>query len=259
VDKVIDVTAKIDPTARIADGVHIGPFAVIGADVEIGEGTWVGPHVVIDGPTKIGRDNKIYQFASLGADPQDKKFTGEKTWLEIGDRNVIREFCTFNRGTAQDKAVTKIGNDNLFMAYVHLAHDCIVGNGTIFANNASLAGHVIVEDFAILGGFSGVFQACRVGANSFASMGAMIDKDVPPFVKVSGYYAKPCGLNTIGMKRRGFAEETMLELRRAYKVIYRQGLTVKQALESLEEKVGQCQEIQMLIDFIQGSSRGIVR
>ena len=184
---MIDKTAIIDPTARIAPGVMIGPWTVIGADVEIGEGTWIGPHVVINGPTKVGRDNKIFQFASIGEAPQDKKFGGEKTRLEIGDRNVIREFCTFNRGTVQDKSVTSIGNDNLFMAYVHIAHDCVVGNHTIFANNASLAGHVIVEDFAILGGFSGVFQACRVGANSFASMGAMIDKDVPPFVKVSGY------------------------------------------------------------------------
>jgi UDP-N-acetylglucosamine acyltransferase len=256
---VIDKTAIIDPTARIAANVHIGPFSVIGADVEIGEGTWIGPHVVIQGPTKIGRDNKIFQFASLGAEPQDKKFKGEPTRLEIGDRNVIREFCTFNRGTAQDRSLTCIGHDNLFMAYVHIAHDCIVGNHTIFANNASLAGHVTVEDYVIFGGFSGVFQSCRVGANSFASMGAMIDKDVPPFVKVSGYYAKPYGLNTVGLKRRGYETEKMLELRRAYKTIYRKGLTVKQALESLQEMVGRCPEVQLFIDFIRGSARGIIR
>ena len=256
---MIDKTAIIDPTARIAKGVTIGPFSVIGADVEIGEGTWIGPHVVINGPTKIGSDNEIFQFASIGEAPQDKKFRGEKTRLEIGDRNVIREFCTFNRGTVQDKSLTKIGNDNLFMAYVHIAHDCVVGDHTIFANNASLAGHVVVEDFAILGGFSGVFQSCRVGANSFASMGAMIDKDVPPFVKVSGYYAKPFGLNTVGMKRRGFETEKMMDLRRAYKTIYRKGLTIKQALENLEEMVGACPEVQMFIDFIQGSNRGIIR
>jgi UDP-N-acetylglucosamine acyltransferase len=256
---VIDETAKIHPTARIAPGVTIGAWTIIGADVEIGEGTWIGPHVVINGPTKIGRDNKIYQFSSIGEAPQDKKYNGEPTRLEIGDRNVIREFCTFNRGTVQDRSMTRIGNDNLFMAYVHIAHDCHVGNHTIFANNASLAGHVVVEDFVILGGFSGVFQACRVGAHSFASMGAMVDKDVPPFVKVSGYYAKPFGLNTVGMKRRGFATEKMLELRRAYKTIYRKGLTIKQALQTLEEMVGNCPEIQMFIDFIQGSNRGIIR
>jgi UDP-N-acetylglucosamine acyltransferase len=256
---VIDKTAIIDPTARIASGVTIGPWTVIGADVEIGEGTWIGPHVVVNGPTKIGRDNKIFQFASIGEAPQDKKFGGETTRLEIGDRNVIREFCTFNRGTIQDKSVTSIGNDNLFMAYVHIAHDCVVGDHTIFANNASLAGHVIVEDFAILGGFTGVFQACRVGANSFASMGAMIDKDVPPFVKVSGYYAKPFGLNTVGMKRRGFETEKMMDLRRAYKTIYRKGFTIKQALENLEQMVTGCPEVQMFIDFIQGSQRGIIR
>jgi UDP-N-acetylglucosamine acyltransferase len=214
---------------------------------------------VINGPTIIGRDNRIFQFASIGEAPQDKKFGGENTRLEMGDRNVVREFCTFNRGTVQDKSVTKLGNDNLFMAYVHIAHDCVVGDHTIFANNASLAGHVIVEDFAILGGFSGVFQSCRVGANSFASMGAMIDKDVPPFVKVSGYYAKPFGLNTVGMKRRGFETEKMMDLRRAYKTIYRKGLTIKQALEDLEQMVGNCPEIQMFIDFIQGSNRGIIR
>ena len=256
---MIDKTAIIDPSARIAPGVTIGPWTVIGADVEIDEGTWIGPHVVINGPTKIGRDNKIFQFASIGEAPQDKKFRGEKTRLEIGDRNVIREFCTFNRGTVQDRSVTQIGNDNLFMAYVHVAHDCVVGNHTIFANNASLAGHVIVEDFAILGGFAGVFQSCRVGANSFASMGAMIDKDVPPFVKVSGYYAKPFGLNTVGMKRRGFETEKMMDLRRAYKTIYRKGLTIKQALENLEQMVSDCPEVQMFIDFIQGSNRGIIR
>lgn len=256
---MIDKTAIIDPSARIAADVHIGPWTIIGADVEIAAGTWIGPHVVIRGATQIGRDNKIYQFSSLGEDPQDKKYNGEKTNLKIGDRNVIREFCTFNRGTIQDKGVTLIGDDNLFMAYVHIAHDCVVGNHTIFANNASLAGHVIVEDFAVLGGFSGVFQSCRVGVNSFASMGAMIDKDVPPFVKVSGYYAKPCGLNTVGMKRRGFETEKMLDLRRAYKTIYRKGLTVRQALEKLQTMVGTCPEVQMFIDFIQGSQRGIIR
>lgn len=256
---MIHQTAIIDPSAKIGANVHIGPYSIIGADVEIGDGTWIGPHVVIQGPTKIGKENKIYQFASLGENPQDKKFRGEKTFLEIGDNNVVREFCTFNRGTAQDKSITRIGSDNLFMAYVHIAHDCIVGSHTIFANNATLAGHAIVEDYAILGGFSGASQGCRVGAYSFASMGSKIDKDVPPFVKVSGYYAKPFGLNTIGMQRLGFSEESILILKRAYKTIYRKGLTAKQAIVELSHLVAECKEIQLFIDFMQASQRGIVR
>jgi len=256
---VIDKTAIIHPSARIADNVEVGPWSMIGANVEIGEGTWIGPHVVIKGSTKIGKDNKIYQFSSIGEDPQDKKFNGEQTFLEIGDRNVIREFCTFNRGTAQDNSMTKIGNDNLFMAYVHIAHDCVVGNHTIFANNASLAGHVKVEDFVILSGFSGIYQGCRVGMHSFASMGSLVDKDIPPFVKVSGYYAKPFGLNTVGMKRRGFSDITMLLLRRAYKIIYRQGLTAKEAVASLQTMLADCPDVQLFIDFLQCSERGIVR
>jgi len=255
---VIHETAIIDPTAIVGPNVHIGAYSIIGPEVEIGEGTWIGPHVVIQGFTKIGKENKIFQFASLGGLTQDKKYSGEQTFLEIGDRNVIREFCTFNRSTL-DKGITHIGNDNLFMAYVHIAHDCFVGNNTIFANNASLAGHVVVENYVILSGFSGVFQACRVGMHSFASMGSMIDKDVPPFVKVSGYYAKPFGLNTVGMKRRGFEIETLLWLRRAYKIIYRKGLTIKDAIEQLQQMVTHCADIQCLIDFIKLSERGIVR
>jgi len=256
---MIHNTAIIDPSARIAKNVEIGPWTLIGPDVEIGEGTWVGPHVVIQGPTKIGRDNKIYQYASVGEVPQDKKFQGEKTFLEIGDRNVIREFCTFNRGTQQDKGATRIGNDNLFMAYVHIAHDCIVGNSTIFANNASLAGHVTVEDHAILGGFTGVFQFCRMGAYSFSAMGSMIAKDVPPFVKVSGYYAEPFGLNIVGLKRHGFSEEIISQLRHAYKMIYRQGLTVARALELLQELTMQYPEVKNFTQFIESSTCGIVR
>jgi UDP-N-acetylglucosamine acyltransferase len=256
-EKQIDKTAVIDPSAKIASNVHIGAYSVIGADVEIGEGTWIGPHVVINGPTRIGKDNKIFQFSSLGEMPQDLKYKGEKTCLEIGDRNSIREFCTFNRGTVQDKGVTKIGNDNLFMAYVHIAHDCDVGNHTIFANNASLAGHVKVEDFVTLGGFSGVFQFCRVGSHSFISTNSVVIKDVPPYVKVSGHYAKPFGLNTIGLQRRGFNEEVIAELKRAYRVIYRSGLTITQALEELQKLANP--QIQPLISFIEASSAGIVR
>lgn len=256
---MIHPTAIIDPSARIAANVEIGPWTMIGANVEIDEGTWIGPHVVIQGPTRIGKENKIFQFASVGDVPQDKKYRGENTFLEIGDRNVIREFCTINRGTVQDKSRTCIGHDNLLMAYVHIAHDCVVGNHTVFANAASLAGHVVVEDHAILSGFSGVYQGCRVGKYSFACTGAVIEKDVPPFVKVSGYYAKPFGLNSVGIKRHGFTEETALNLRRAYKIIYRKGLTIKLAIDQLQAMLAECPEIQMFIDFINGSQKGIVR
>jgi UDP-N-acetylglucosamine acyltransferase len=254
---VIHQTAIIDPSAKLASNVEVGPYSVIGPDVEIGEGTWIGPHVVIQGPTRIGRHNRIFQFSSIGEMPQDLKYRGEPTWLEIGDRNVIREFCTFNRGTAQDIGITKIGSDNLFMAYVHIAHDCHVGNHTIFANNASLAGHVKIEDFVTLGGYSGVFQFCRVGEHSFVATNSVVIKDVPPYVKVSGYYAKPFGLNTVGLQRRGFTEDTIIQLRRAYKVIYRNGLTVARAIEELQKVA--IPEIQQLIEFIAASNSGIVR
>lgn len=254
---MIDKTAIIDPSAKVAENVHIGAYSIIGADVEIGEGTWIGPHVVIKGPTKIGRHNKIHQFASVGEDPQDLKYKGEKTWLEIGDNNVIREFCTLNRGTTQDKGVTRIGNNNLFMSYVHIAHDCVVGNDTVFANNASLAGHVKVEDHVILGGFSGVFQFCRVGAHSFIATNSVVIKDVPPYVKVSGHYAKPFGLNTVGLQRRGFGDEIMKQLRQAYKIIYRNGLTVADAIKELRQL--EVPELSPLIEFIETSNAGIVR
>jgi UDP-N-acetylglucosamine acyltransferase len=254
---VIHSTAIIDSTAKIASNVHIGPYSVIGPDVEIGEGTWIGPHVVIQGPTKIGRDNQIFQFSSIGERTQDLKFRGERTYLEIGDRNIIREFCTFNRGSVQDKSITKIGNDNLFMAYVHIAHDCIVGNHTVFANNASLAGHVIVEDYVTLGGFAGIFQFCRIGEHSFISTNSVVIKDVPPYLKVAGYYAKPYGLNTVGLQRRGFADAVLKELRRAYKVIYRNSLTVAQAVEELQKVA--VPEVRQLMEFIQSSQAGIVR
>lgn len=255
---MIHETAIIDKSAKIAKDVHIGPWSIIGADVEIGEGTWIGPHVVIQGPTKIGKENRIFQFSSIGEMSQDKKFRGERAFLEIGDRNTIREFCTFNRGTGLDSR-TVIGHDNLFMAYVHIAHDCIVGNETIFANNVTLAGHVIVEDYVVLGGFSGASQFCRIGAHVFVTMGAMVDKDVPPFVKVAGFNAKPFGLNTVGLKRRGYAADTLLYLRRAYKTIYRKSLTVKDALTHLQTMITDCPEVQAFIDFIQKSERGIVR
>ncbi|OGT42406.1 MAG: acyl-[acyl-carrier-protein]--UDP-N-acetylglucosamine O-acyltransferase [Gammaproteobacteria bacterium RIFCSPHIGHO2_12_FULL_37_34] len=254
---MIDQTAIIDPSAKIANSAHVGPYSVIGPAVEIGEGTFIGPHVVIQGPTKIGRDNKIFQFSSIGEMPQDLKFQGEQTYLEIGDRNTIREFCTFNRGTVQDKTTTRIGHDNFFMAYVHVAHDCQIGNHAIFANNASLAGHVTIEDYVTLSGFSGVFQFCRVGAYSFVATNSVIIKDVPPFIKVSGYYAKPFGLNTIGLQRRGFTEDVLILLRRAYKIIYRNGLTIAKAIEELRKM--ECVEVQQLIQFIETSRSGITR
>ncbi len=256
---MIHPTAIIDPSAKLGAGVSIGPYSVIGADVEIGENTWIASHVVINGPTKIGCDNRIYQFASLGEKPQDLKYKGEKTWLIIGDRNSIREFCTINRGTLQDNSQTCIGNDNLFMSYVHIAHDCVVGNHTVFANNASLSGHVVIEDYVVLGGFAGVLQTCRVGAHGFVSMGVHLDKDVPPFVKVADVSPKPYGLNTVGLVRRGFDEVTLKKLRQAYRIIYRQGLLLKDALVELEMLAADSSAVRSMLDFIVASKRGIVR
>jgi UDP-N-acetylglucosamine acyltransferase len=256
---MIHPTAIVDSSARIAADVEVGPYTIIGPDVKIDEGCWIGPHVIIQRNTTIGKHNKIFQFASIGEDPQDKKFNGENTRLEIGDHNIIRESCTFNRGTVQDNGLTQIGSHNLFMAYVHVAHDCVVGDYTIFANNASLAGHVTVDDYACLGGFSGVFQGCRVGRFSFSSMGSMIDKDIPPFVKVSGYYAKPFGLNTVGMKRQGFTDNMVLGLKRAYKVLYRKGYTVVEAIAELKRMLDEFPDVRIMMEFVQASERGILR
>lgn len=256
---MIHSQAIIDPGAKLAENVSVGPFAVIGAGVEIGEGSVIGSHVVIDGPTRIGRENKIYSFASIGCDPQDKKYAGEATQLEIGDRNVIREYCTISRGTTQDAGITRIGNDNWIMATVHIAHDCQVGNNTIFANSVTLAGHVIVEDFAILGGFTLVHQFCKIGAHCFTAMNSVISKDVLPFLMVSGHMAKPHGLNTEGLKRRGFSQDALSELRKAYKIIYRSGYTLEHAIEQLTPVAQSCNEIAQLLDFMKGVTRGIVR
>jgi len=256
---LIHPQAIIDPSATIANGVSIGPFSVIGAGVEIAEGTVIESHVVIDGPTRIGRDNKIYSFAAIGGDPQDKKYAGEATELEIGDRNVIREYCTISRGTAQDVGVTRIGNDNWIMATVHIAHDCQIGNHTIFANSTTLAGHVIIEDYVILGGFTLVHQFCKIGAHCFTAMNSVISKDVLPFLMISGHMAKPHGLNSEGLKRRGFSNEALSQLRKAYKIIYRSGNTLEQAIAELEPLSQNCSEITQLLDFIKGVTRGIVR
>lgn len=256
---MIDARAVIAPDAKIGDGVTVGPYTVIGSEVEIGAGTWIGPHVVIAGPTRIGRDNKIFQFASLGEAPQDKKYAGEKTRLEIGDRNAIREYCTINRGTVQGGGVTRIGNDNWIMAYVHIAHDCLVGDQTIFANSASLAGHVTVGDHAILGGFTLVHQFCMIGAHCFCGMGSVISMDVPPYVMVSGNPAKPHGINSEGLKRRGFSGEALRALREAYKLIYKSNLTLNEARERIAARVNECPDLVLLTRFLEQSQRGIVR
>jgi UDP-N-acetylglucosamine acyltransferase len=258
---MIDSRAIIDSHANISPDVSIGPFSIIGADVEIGAGTWIGPNVVIKGPTKIGANNKIYQFASVGEDPQDKKYQGEKTFLTIGDNNVIRECCTINRGTAQGGGTTIIGDRNLLMAYVHIAHDCKIANDTIFANNASLAGHVVVEDFAILSGFTIIHQYCVMGAHSFTAAATGIGKDVLPYLMVSGFGrdSSVFGLNTEGLKRRGFSDEAINHLKRAYKIIFRQNLTIPQAIEQLEPMVIECPAVKLFITALQNSTRGITR
>ncbi len=256
---MIHPQAIIDPSASLGENVHVGPFSVIGAGVEVGDGTWIGPHVVINGPTRIGRENRIYQFASLGEAPQDLKYAGELTRLEVGDRNIVREHCTFSRGTVAGGGLTHIGDDNLFMAYVHVAHDCHVGSKTVFANCASLAGHVSVGDYAILGGFTGIHQFCRVGAHCMTGIATITFKDVPPFVLASGNTARPYGLNLRGLKRRGFSETAIESLRRAYKIVYRSGLKLDQALQELDVLALQHEEVRQLAEFIRQSERGIIR
>ncbi|MDH5545124.1 MAG: acyl-ACP--UDP-N-acetylglucosamine O-acyltransferase [Gammaproteobacteria bacterium] len=256
---MIDTTAIIHPSAKLGENVSIGPYAVIGADVEIGDRCKIGPHAVINGPTRIGADTQIFQFSSIGDAPQDKKYKGEPTALEIGERNVIREFCTFNRGTTQDQGVTRIGDDNWIMAYCHVAHDCVVGNKTIFANNAQIAGHVHVGDHAILGAFTVVHQFVAIGAYSFTGMGTILTKDLPPYVMANGNLAKPYGLNSEGMKRLGYSAETQRALKHAYKIIYRSGLTVSQALIELESIAVLEPEVRRMSDFLEKATRGIIR
>jgi UDP-N-acetylglucosamine acyltransferase len=256
---MISDRADIHPSAVIAEDVSIGPWVVIGEHVQIDSGTIIEPHAVIKGPTKIGKNNHIFQFASVGERTQDLKCTSKETTLEIGDNNIIREFTTLNRGTVYGGGRTRIGNNNLIMAYVHIAHDCIVGNNTIFANNASLAGHVIVEDFATLSGFCGVHQYCRVGAYSFIANATYVRKDILPFIMIAGYDAAAVGLNTVGLKRREFSREVIEWLRRAYKVIFRSRQTVEEALITLHEYARECPEVALLIEGLQNSTRGIVR
>ncbi len=256
---MIHELASVDPTARIAEGAEIGPWTYVGPNVEIAQGTWIGPHVTIARNTRIGRDNKIYQYASIGEDPQDKKYAGEETYLEIGDRNIIRESCTIHRGTVQDNSLTKIGSDNLIMAYVHIAHDSVIGNHTIFTSYCSIAGHVIVEDFAILGGYCAVHQFCRVGTHSFLTKAALMSKDSCPFTIVCGSEGDVHGINVVGLKRRGFSEQTIRAIREAYKIIFRKGFLVEEALKELNSLELEYPEVQLMADALRKTERGIAR
>jgi UDP-N-acetylglucosamine acyltransferase len=256
---MIDPRAVISPQAQIAADVQIGPFTVIGPDVVIGAGTWIGPHAVINGPTRIGTDNKIFQFASLGDAPQDKKYKGEPTRLEIGDRNVFRESVTVNRGTTHDRGVTHIGNDNLLMAYSHVAHDCRLGDQIVMANCATLGGHVEIGDFVTMGGLSAVHQHTKIGAHSFIAHNAAVTRDVPPYILAVGRPAAPHSVNSIGLQRRGFTPEQIRNIRRAYRLLYRSGLKLKTALEELETAAVTQAEIRPFVEFIKRSERSIVR
>ena len=256
---MIDPTAIIDSHAELADDVSVGAFSVIGADVKIDAGTVIGPHVVIKGPTSIGKENRIYQFTSIGEDPQDKKYAFEVTRLEIGDRNTIREFTSMHRGTQQDNSVTKIGNDNLFMAYTHVAHDCIIGDHVIMANGASLAGHVHLNSHAILGGFTLVHQFTQIGQYSFAAMGSAITQDIPPFVMVGGKPTRPHGINSVGMERNGISAEDIRLIRNAYKIIYKMNLRLEDAIEQMEDLASDSKQLSDMISFLRNVRRGILR
>ena len=258
-DSLIHPTAIIEPGAKLADGVSIGAYSIIGAQVKIDQGTWIGPHVVIQGHTHIGKDNKIYQFSSIGEVPQDKKYKGEATQLIIGDRNVIRECCTFNTGTTQDIGKTVLGNDNWIMAYVHLAHDCIIGNNTIFANNATLAGHVTISDDVILGGFTLVHQFCHIGDFAFTGMGAAISNDLPPYMVAAGTPTKQHGINKEGLRRKGFDKEAIARIHHAHKIIYRQNLTLENAIQQLSSEYAEYEDIMLMVKFCANSKRGILR
>jgi UDP-N-acetylglucosamine acyltransferase len=256
---MIHPTAIVHPGARLGASVTVGPYSIVGEHVEIGDNTRIGPHVVIEGHTRIGCDNEIFQFCSIGAVPQDKKYDEEPTRLEIGDRNTIREFCSFNVGTSQDVGVTRIGSDNWVMAYVHVAHDCQVGDHAIFANNATLAGHVHVGDWAILGGFTGVHQFVRVGAHSFCGVGTVLLQDLPPFVTVAGNPAKPHGINSEGLRRRGYSAEAIAAIKRAYRALYRAGLSLDEARGRIAEIAADQPEVLPFREFIASSARGVVR
>lgn len=256
---MIDSRAIIDPTAKLAADVQVGPWSIIGPNVEVGAGSVIASHVIIKGPTKIGCNNRIFQFSTIGEDTPDMKYKGEPTRLEIGDNNTIREGVTIHRGTVQDRGVTIIGNDNLIMAYAHIGHDSVIGNHTIFVNNASLAGHVEVGDWAILSGYTLVHQFCKIGSHAFTGMGTAVGKDIPAYVVVNGSPAEAKGINVEGLKRRGFTADEINTLRNAYKIVYRQGKTVDEAIPLLQEMVQECARVQLMIDSLLSSTRGIVR
>ncbi|TLU67606.1 acyl-ACP--UDP-N-acetylglucosamine O-acyltransferase [Thalassotalea litorea] len=256
---MIHPQAIIEPGAQLGNNVSVGPWTYIGNDVVIGDDCIIGSHVVIKGPTKIGKGNRIFQHGSIGEECQDKKYAGEDTRLVIGDNNVFRECVTVHRGTVQDQSLTQIGSNNLFMAYAHVAHDCMIGDNCIFANNATLAGHVHVGDWVIFGGMSGAHQFCHIGSHAFIAGGAIVLKDTPPFVMASGYPVSPFGLNTEGLKRRGFEKQDILAIRRAYKEVYRKGQTLVEAMPALNELAQESKHVQFFVDFINNSSRGIIR
>ena len=257
---MIDQTAIIHSNADIHKNVSVGPYSVIGENVSISSGTVIGSHVVITGPTTIGPNNKIFHFSSIGEDPQDKKFNKDKnSYLEIGANNTIREYVSINRGTSDGGGKTIIGNNNWIMAYVHIAHDCIIGNNSTFANNTTLAGHVAIQDFVTLGGFTGIHQFCRIGSYSFSAISSIIVKDVPPYILVSGNTAKPSGLNREGLKRNGFDANTINLLKKAYRIIYRESLTLTEALNELMELSVDSKSVNVMRSFISSSERGIVR
>lgn len=256
---MISEYAIIHPSAKLAEGVSVGPGTVIGADVEIGESTWIGPHVVIEGPTKIGSHNQIFQFASVGDAPQDVTYRGEPTRLEIGDHNVIREYSMLSRGTVKGGGVTQIGNHNYMMAHTHVGHDCMLGNHIIMVNYSALSGHVIVDDYVNIGGYAAIHQFCHVGAYAFIARATYITKDVLPYVMIAGYDSEACGINTVGLRRRGFSSSAIDTLRRAYKIIFRKGLTVQEALAELETLQSDCPEVVPMIDALNRATRGVVR
>jgi UDP-N-acetylglucosamine acyltransferase len=252
-------TAIVDASASIAESAEVGPYSIVGADVVIGEGTVIGPHVVLKGPTVIGRNNKIFQFSTIGEDTPDLKYQGEATRLVIGDNNVIREGVTIHRGTVQDRSETTIGNDNLIMAYVHIGHDSVVGNNIILVNNASLAGHVVVGDWAIISGYSLIHQFCTIGAHSFVGMGSGLKHDVAAYCTVIGFPAEIKGLNSEGLKRRGFSKDALANIKKAYRIVFRSGLRVEEALERLAPIVQECEEVRLFADSVANSKRGLVR
>ncbi|NBU59034.1 MAG: acyl-ACP--UDP-N-acetylglucosamine O-acyltransferase [Betaproteobacteria bacterium] len=255
----IHPTALVDPAARLAGDVQVGAYSIVGPHVTVGEGSIIGPHVVLTGHTTIGRNNRIFQFGSIGEQPQDKKYAGEPTRVEIGDGNTFREYCTINSGTVQDGGVTRIGSHNWVMAYVHIAHDCVVGDHTVFANCTNLAGHVHIDDWAILGGYTGVHQFCKVGAHCMTAVGTVLLQDLPTYVLAGGNTAQAHGINSEGLKRRGFSVEAIAGIKRAYKTLYRNGLTLEQAKAELAAQAEAVVEVRPLCDFLERSTRGIVR